>query len=130
LWPREAKAVKEHLVLAEEKGVHIIVGIFGEYNPGCSNIINLESCGVSSQKRLDKRLNVVVGDSKEVVISEMDDGNNTMGIWATTPSIILIAKEYIKHDIWGKALIDEIGKEHFDRMCQESEILSFLLMNR
>lgn len=130
LWPQEAKVITEHLVLAEEKGVHIIAGIFGEYHPGCSNTINLETCGISSQKRLDKRLNVVVGDSEEVVISEMDDGNDTLGIWATTPSIILIAKEYIKHDIWGKALVDEIGIEHFDQMCQGSEILSFLLQNR
>ena len=92
--------------------------------------MNLESCGESSKKRLGKRLNVLVSDSKEAVIGEMEQEENTFGIWATTPCIILTAKEYIKHDIWGKALVDEVGKERFDAMCQGSAILSYLIQNR
>lgn len=130
LWPQEAEAVKEQLVSAEDRGIRVVAGIFGAYNPGCTYTVNLESCGDSSQKRLGKRLNVVVGDSKEVVISEMDSDEGTLGIWATTPCIILTAKEYIKHDIWGKALIDELGKERFDEMCRSNEILSYLIQNR
>lgn len=129
LWPQEAKALKEQLVFAEQRGIRVIAGIFGTYNPGCTHTVNLDSCGDSSQKRLSKRLNVVVGDSKEVVISEIGD-KDAMGIWTTTPCIILTAKEYIKHDIWGKALIDKLEKECFDEMCQDNEILSYLIRNR
>jgi sugar-specific transcriptional regulator TrmB len=130
LWPKEAEAVKEQLVAAEHRGVRVIAGIFGAYDPGCTYTVNLESCGESSQKRLGKRLNVLVGDSKEAVISEMNHDEDALGIWATTPCIILTAKEYIKHDIWGKALIDEVGKERFDNMIKSSEILSYLIQNR
>lgn len=130
LWPKEAEAVKEQLVSAEHRGVKVIAGIFGAYNPGCAYTVNLESCGESSKKRLGKRLNVLVCDSKEAVISEMDREEDTLGIWAATPCIILTAKEYVKHDIWGKALIDEVGKERFDAMCQRSAILSYLIQNR
>lgn len=131
LWPQEAKKVREHLLSAEHRGVQVIVGIFGEYNPGCIHTINLESCGVSSQQRLGKRLNVAACDSNEVVIGEMaETDNETLGIWASTPCIILTAKEYIKHDIWGKALIDELGKERFDAMCQRNEMISCLMHTR
>lgn len=130
LWPEEAEAIKEQLVSAEQKNVRIIAGIFGEYNPGCTHTINLESCGDSSKKRLGKRLNIVVGDSKEVVICEISTDEDTLGIWTTTPCIILTAKEYIKHDIWGKALIDELGEERFGAMCQENKVLSYLIQNR
>ena len=130
LWPQEAEAVKEQLMSAEHRGVRVIAGIFGAYNPGCTYTVNLESCGDSSQKRLGKRLNAMVGDSKEVVISEIDTAEDTLGIWATTPCIILTAKEYIKHDIWGKALIDELGKDRFEAMCQGNEILSYLIQTR
>lgn len=130
LWPQEAAIVKEELVSAEKRGVRVIVGVFGEYNVGCTNTINLESCGASSKERLGMRLTAVVSDSKEVIISEISDREDTLGIWATTPCIILTAKEYIKHDIWGKALIDELGKERFDDMCVRNEILSYLIQNR
>lgn len=130
LWPQEAKAVEEQLASAEQRGIRVIAGIFGPYNPGCAYTVNLDSCGDSSQKRLGKRLNVVVGDSQEVVISEMGGDKDAVGIWATTPCIILTAKEYIKHDIWGKALIDELGKERFDEMCRGNEILSYLIQTR
>jgi sugar-specific transcriptional regulator TrmB len=130
LWPREAEAVREQLAAAECRGVKVIAGIFGAYNPGCAYTVNLESCGESSKKRLGKRLNVLVGDSKEAVIAEMDQEEDALGIWAATPCIILTAKEYIRHDIWGKALVDEVGKERFDAMCQSSTVLSYLIQNR
>lgn len=130
LWPQEAEAVKEQLASAERRGVRIIAGIFGAYNPGCACTVNLESCGESSQKRLGKRLNVAVGDLKEVVIGEMGSDKDAVGIWANTPCIILTAREYIKHDIWGKTLIDALGKERFDEMCRDNEILSYLIQNR
>jgi sugar-specific transcriptional regulator TrmB len=132
LWPQEVEAIEEQLVAAEHKGIRVIAGIFGRYNPGCTYAVNLESCGDSSRKRLGKRLNVVVGDSKEVVISvsETDGTEDTLGIWATTPGIILTAKEYIKHDIWGKALIDELGRERFEEMCRSNELLAYLIQNR
>lgn len=130
LWPEEAEFVKEQLIAAEERGVRVIAGIFGAYNPGCTCTVNLETCGNSSEKRLGKRLNVVAGDSKEVLISEMGSGDDTLGIWTTTPCVVLTAKEYIKHDIWGKAFIDELGEERFMEMCANNKTLSYLIQTR
>lgn len=130
LWPEEAKFVREQLISAENRGVRVITGIFGAYNPGCTCTVNLETCGDSSKKRLGKRLNVVAGDSKEVVISEMGTEEDTFGIWTTTPCVVLTAKEYIKHDIWGKALIDELGEEHFAEMCANNKTLSYFIQTR
>ncbi|WP_158618837.1 hypothetical protein [Methylomusa anaerophila] len=45
--------------------------MFGECSLDRSYCVNLASCGTSSQARLGTRLNVVVGDSKEVVICEI-----------------------------------------------------------
>ncbi|WP_141434424.1 TrmB family transcriptional regulator [Bacillus sp. 03113] len=130
LWPEDAAKLKEHIILAESRGVKIIIGIFGEFDVGCTGIINLESCGYTSKNRLGKRLNVVISDSKEVVLGEMGEKEDSVGIWATTPSIVLLAKEYIKHDIWGKYLVDIVGEEKFNQMCDSNEILSFLIHNR
>lgn len=131
IWPKEAELVKDYVVKSQNRGVKIIAGIFGDYDLGCKNTINLENCGASSQKRLGKRLMVVVGDSKEVVISEIDDKLiEVVGVWTTTPSIVLLAKEYIKHDIWGRVLIDFIGEEKFEKICEDNEMLSYIIKNR
>lgn len=130
IWPEEAAIIKEHIILAENRGVKVIVGVFGDYDIGCKNIINLETCGVTSKKRLGKHLTVVVGDSKEVVISEIGGVEDTIGVWANTACIILTAKEYIKHDIWGKILIDAVGIEKFNDLCNNNDILSHLIKNR
>ena len=130
LWPQEAEAAEGPLRAAEQRGVAVIAGIFGPCNLGLSRTINLEYCGNSSRKRLGKRLNVAVGDSKEVVIGEIGTHEDASGIWTTTPCVVLTAKEYVKHDIWGKALIDELGTERFEAMCRDNEILSHLMHTR
>lgn len=130
LFPEEAEQLKEVIKLAEHRSVKTIIGIFGDSGIGCNGVINIESCGSSSVKRLGKRLNVVISDSKEVVIGEMDGMENSEGIWTTNPSIVLTAKEYIKHDIWGHFLIEKIGEFAFYEMCNTNEILSFLINQR
>lgn len=130
VWIDEAALIKEHVVKAEKRGVKVIAGVFGDFDLGCKYIINLEQCGTSSQNRLGKHLTVVVGDTKEVIISEIGNAEETVGVYTTTPGIVLVAKEYIKHDMWGRALIDAIGKEKFEQLCNDSELLSYIIKNR
>lgn len=130
LWPEEAAAVREQLAAAEHRGVRVVAGIFGAYDPGCARTVCLDSCGQSSFKRLGRRLNVATADSREAVVSEVSADGSAAGIWATTPCVVLTAKEYIRHDIWGKFLVDEVGKERFDKLCQSNETLMYLLKNR
>ena len=130
VWPEEAVILKEEIARAENRGVHVIAGVFGEFEPGCQNWVNLQGCGKTSQKRLGRRLNVVVGGAEEVVISETGGRDDTAGVWTTTPCIILTAKEYIKHDIWGNMLIRELGEERFEMLWKNSAVLSYLIQNR
>jgi len=130
VWPDEADLLRELVKKAESKGVKVIAGIFGCCDLGWKHTVNLEQCGVTSLLRLRKRLTVVVGDNKEVVISEIGSPEDTVGIWTTTPGIVLVAKEYIKHDLWGRALIDSVGEDKFRRLCEDSAVLTYLIKNR
>lgn len=130
IWPLEAGLLNDAVVRAENRGVTVVAGIFGTCDVRWRTRINLESCGVSSQKRLGNRLTVVIGDNKEVVISEIDPAGEAVGILTSTPCIVLVAKEYIKHDIWGKYLVEALGQKQFEEMCRTNEILSYLINNR
>lgn len=130
VWPEEVVLLADAITMAQQRGVTVIAGVFGDCSLDGSYCINLESCGASSRVRLEKRLNVVVGDSQEVVICEVAEGGETEGIWTTTPSIVLIAKEYIKHDIWGNVLVNALGEDKFQALCRENKILSYLINKR
>jgi sugar-specific transcriptional regulator TrmB len=130
LWPEEEVLLHDAIRKAQKRGVVVIAGVFGESSLDNSCYINLETCGLSSQARLGKRLTVVIGDSKEVVICEVDKEGEIEGVWTTTPSIILVAKEYIKHDIWGSILIANLGESRFEELCIENPMLAYLLRNR
>lgn len=130
IWPSEEVLLNDAIVKAKKRGVIVVAGVFGNSAMESSYYINLESCGISSQARLGKRLNVVIGDSKEVVICEAGASGEADGVWTTTPSIILVAKEYIKHDIWGNVLIGELGEHRFVELCTENPLLSYLVKNR
>ncbi|TCL59770.1 TrmB family transcriptional regulator [Hydrogenispora ethanolica] len=130
LWPAEYRLLEAALDTAEARGVRVIAGIFGECGPARPNRINLENCGATSSKRLGSHLTVVVADSAEVVIAEIADPGDSMGIWTATPGVVLVAKEYIKHDLWGRVLINALGESAFQKLCGDDALLAFLIENR
>jgi len=123
VWPHEANLLKDSIKDAETRGVHVIIGVSGKYDFDSKNTINRQQYAVSSFSRLGKHLTVAIGDSKEVVVSEINHFNNTVGIWTTTPSIVLVATEYVKHDIWSGILEDAIGEEKFKQICEDNDLL-------
>jgi sugar-specific transcriptional regulator TrmB len=129
IWPDEAVLLDSAIANAVGRGVNVITEVFGNYQLS-GDSINLKNCGESSQARLGKRLSVVVRDAEEVIIGEISEDGEAEGIWTTTPGIVLIAKEYIKHDIWGNILIDALGQSQFKQLCEENELLSYLIKNR
>ncbi|WP_371380010.1 TrmB family transcriptional regulator [Sporomusa aerivorans] len=130
LWPDEAVLLADTVATAKKRGVVVIAAVFGTCSLDCNYCISLEPCGLSSFKRLGKRLTAIVSDNKEVVIGEIDTESTTEGIWTTTPGIVLVTKEYIKHDIWGSVLIDALGKDNFQKLCEQNQLLAYLIKNR
>lgn len=130
VWPEEAALLMAAIAAADKRGVAVTAGVFGECALDNGFCVNLENCGISSQARLGKRLNVIAGDSREVVICEMDEGGGAEGVWTTTPSIVLVAKEYIKHDIWGSYMVDALGTERFQTLCRDNPVLAQLIKHR
>lgn len=130
VWPEEAELLADSIAAAHKRGVTVVAAVFGTAPLDCSYRVNLERCGISAMARLGKRLTVIVSDDNEVIIAEMDENGETEGIWTTTPSIVLVAKEYIKHDIWGDILVAELGRERFQELCEQNPLLSYLIKNR
>jgi sugar-specific transcriptional regulator TrmB len=126
VWPQEAERFQSLVDAAVKRNVKFVANVFGADHYFGGNAVNLAYCGKSSQKRLGKKLTVLVADSKEVLISEIGD-DETLGAWTFNPGIVLVAKEYIRHDIWGRMLIGVIGEERFQQMCRDDELLNYII---
>lgn len=130
IWPEEAALLADTIASARKRGVVVAAAVFGNAALDCNYAINIEKCGRSARARLGKRLTALVSDSREVVIGEICDTGETAGIWTTTLAVILVTKEYIKHDIWGNVLIDTLGETKFQELCEQNELLAYLISNR
>jgi sugar-specific transcriptional regulator TrmB len=130
VWPEEWALVRGAVEEAEARGVTAVKAVFGEVAPGDDFAVNLAGCGVFSQARLAKRLTVVAGDSREVFIGELGDDGAAEGVWTTTPAVVLVAKEYVRHDVWGHELIGLLGEERFRAICEGNPLLAYLVNNR
>jgi sugar-specific transcriptional regulator TrmB len=130
VWPQEWALIRSAVGEAEARGVTAVKAVFGGEADGDEYYVNLAACGATSQARLSKRLTVVVGDSREVFIGELGDDGEAEGVWTTTPAVVLVAKEYVRHDIWGHELIGLLGEDRFRAICEGNPLLAFLIKNR
>lgn len=130
VWPAEYALLRAAVQAAGERGVTAVKAVFGDVAASDDFAVSLADCGDYSQARLAKRLTVIVGDSREVLIGEVGDGGEAEGVWTTTPAIVLVAKEYIRHDIWGHELIGLVGPERFRTICDHNPLLAYLINKR
>ena len=124
LWPEQVRLLSETLDRAQARGVYVIAATFGECGLRAQEAVNLEACAANVSQRAGSRLSAVVCDNAEIVIGEFtDDEQSSKGIYTKTPSVTLIAKEYIKHDIMVNLLVNYMGDEEYQKFCRQHGIV-------
>lgn len=124
LWPRQIPALEECLHAAMARGVYVVVTLFGQCQVSANEVINLETCSHNVRNRAGSNLCTVIKDNREVVIGELSDTiHPSTGVWTKTPSLVLVAKEYIKHDIMFNILASNIEPEKYKEICCDHAII-------
>ena len=127
VWPAESGALTDPVKRARERGVRFWVATFGKSDFGGEGVYDLLSCGVSSAARLGKRLTAAAVDDRLALIAEFRDDGESSGAFAEDPSLALVTREYIVHDLVNHALISELGTDRFSAMRVEHPLVSCLL---
>jgi HTH-type transcriptional regulator, sugar sensing transcriptional regulator len=130
LWAPEHERLRPEIRRAEARGVKVILALFGGKAPRGPWAVSMTPCGPSSRKRLGARLMVAARDSTEVLVASVSDRGDSAGIVTDTPQVVLVAKEYVRHDVWGRLLIQELGEDRFRALCRREPILSHLIKER
>ena len=128
LWDAELEVLSSSLREAHGRGVELQIAVYGGFDLGVPNAYDLTLCGMSAQERLGgRRLTVLVVDRKEAVVAELTGGDSGEGIRTENRVMSLLATEYVKDEIMGMTLIDELGEERYWALREKRpELISML----
>jgi sugar-specific transcriptional regulator TrmB len=128
LWDAELPDLGDALRAAHARGVELQVAVYGAYALDVPNTYDLTLCGISEQQRLGgRRLSVIVGDRNEAVFAEWDNAGNAQAILTHNHVVTLLCVEYIKGEIMGRVLINELGEERYQQLRRERPALLAML---
>ncbi|PFN83639.1 hypothetical protein COJ85_27620 [Bacillus sp. AFS076308] len=79
--------------------------------------------------RMDQRLTIVFQDNQEVLIAGFIEGQIPQAIQTTEPMLVLLAKEYIRHDMLMKVVSDKVGNDMYNSLWQSDDLLTYIVRN-
>ncbi|HWR44247.1 TrmB family transcriptional regulator [Sporomusa sp.] len=124
LWPEQVALLNASLSDAVNRGVYVVTAIFGECDVKASQVVNLEVCSHNVYQRVGAKLCTVIADDTEVVIGKLaEEDRSSTGVWTKTPSLVLVTKEYVRHDIMVNVLVNHMGQEQYEDICRSYDIL-------
>lgn len=128
LWDQELAVLASALTQAHQRGVELQIAIYGAFRLDVPYTYDLTLCGQSAQERLGgRRLSVLVGDRQEACVAEFTPTGHGQGTWTRNTVIALLATEYVKGDIMGRSLINELGEERYQALRRENPMLAAML---
>lgn len=114
-WPQEVESLKPLVRRAAEEGVDVSVVSFGEdREPVGHTIAHRFSTPEVVLENLGCRLLVVSADREQAVIGGIVNGD-AWGVYTDDPAVVLVAVEYVRHDIAMHLIAEKFDLEDFEQ---------------
>ena len=123
IWPEDAADLVPVLRAAEARGVDVSLLSFGEYEPIGNFFLHRFASPEIALERVGCRLLVVAADRRSVLVGgEVDD--ESWAVYSDDPAIVLVALEYVRHDIAIQVLAERIGPERVEEIWYKDPTLA------
>lgn len=117
LWDEELAQLRDPLEQAARRGCNVHIAVYGTTRLDGPNSYDLTLCGRSAVERLGgRRLSTVVTDGTDSLVAEFRNDGSVDAVMSDSPVISLLAIEYIKADVLGRLLINELGEPRFEQL--------------
>ncbi|MFY0545000.1 TrmB family transcriptional regulator [Brevibacillus sp. H7] len=132
LWDSELEDLKPYTKKALDSGVRIYSLLFHcePTNHFGKTYYHPPSTADVEEQRLGKRLSVVVCDNEEVLIAGFSKETIPFALHTEDPLLVLLAKEYIRHDIMMKVMTEKLGVEKMEEIWKGDPDLFYLVTNK
>ncbi len=128
VWAEQAGLLKESVSASEERGTQVCSIVFG--NDACRLGDTFHHDYMPAQvvkARLGGRLTIVVRDREEVVIANFLDNGASWAVKTHDPALVLVATEYVRHDIMIEAITSHFGAAELDKLWRNQPVLKYIV---
>jgi HTH-type transcriptional regulator, sugar sensing transcriptional regulator len=129
MWAEEATVLAPLARSAEGRGVDVSIVAFGEFEPVGMTVPHRFSSPEVVLERVGCRLLVVAADRRSVLIGGAA-GGEMWGLYADDPAVVLVAVEFVRHDIAMQVLVERWGGEEAAERLNEDPVLAHLATGR
>ncbi len=115
VWEQQVTELESLIHKKEQDGVHVFSILFGapQTKIGTTFHHNYMTPDVVKE-RMGGQLTVVARDGKEVLIANFSNHSTSWAVTTYDPALVLVATEYIRHDIMVEEITQEFGPEKLD----------------
>ena len=110
VWDEEVAGIKESLYRAYERGVKMYIVHYGKIHLGVGQEYRHGREHQIRQQRGARRIALEVDEEKVVLAHFVDDGSSN-ALWTNNIGLVLLAKDYIIHDIYTIRMAEKFGQE-------------------
>lgn len=117
VWEQQVTELESSIQRKEQEGVHIFSILFGapDTKIGTTFHHNYMTPDVVKE-RMGGHLTVIARDGKEVLIANFSDHGTSWAVTTYDPALVLVATEYVRHDIMVEEITKEFGPDKLDRL--------------
>lgn len=131
IWEPQVPFVQKAIGERTEEGVDVFTVHFGsrDIQAGVTYHHDYMSPEVA-EKRMGGRLTIVARDHEEVLIANFTPNASAWAVKTQDPALVLVAVEYIRHDIMFAAVTKELGPEKVEALWRNRPDLFHVVTGR
>lgn len=131
VWEPQVPAIKEAIDRQTELGTQIFTVLFGspETRLGFTYHHNYMTPDLV-EARMGGHLTVIVRDTEEVLIANFAEPVSAWAVKTKDPALVLVATEYIRHDIMIEEVTKEFGAEKLEALWRNKKDLTHVITGK
>lgn len=131
IWNPQASSVKEVVEKRIYEGIKVFSMLFSEPDTQLGVTYHHDFMAPDiSEKRMGGRLTIAVRDKEEVIIANFSPDTAAWAVKTKDPALVLVATEYIRHDIAFGELTKEVGADKVQSFWKNDSELYYVVTGK
>ncbi|MEH6895753.1 helix-turn-helix domain-containing protein [Bacillus velezensis] len=123
VWEQQIPFIQEAANKRAAEQLPVFSIVFGPPKVKLGNTTNHNMSPEVAEKRMGGRLTIAARDNKEVLIANFSPQTNAWAIKSEDPALVLVAMEYMRHDLMFAELVKEVGAEKVEGLMKQNHSL-------